>query len=71
MNWLTLTLLSAFTLATADMLSKRYLAHYKPGELVLVRFGVAGVLLLPLLVLQPWPELSVEFWGWIIILMPL
>ncbi len=71
MNWFGLTLLSAFTLATADTLTKRYLAHYKPGELVLVRFGVAGAMLLPLLVMQPWPELSIRFWGWMVILMPL
>ena len=61
MNWLWLTLCSAFFLATADMLTKRYLSHYRTGELVLVRFGVAGALLLPLLLLQPWPELPAPF----------
>jgi len=71
MNWFGLTLLSAFFLATADTLTKRYLAHYRPGELVLVRFGVSGALLLPWLLLQPWPELSTVFWGWIVVLMPL
>jgi hypothetical protein len=43
MHWISLTLFSAFFLATADTLSKRYLSHYRPGELVLVRFGVSGV----------------------------
>jgi drug/metabolite transporter (DMT)-like permease len=71
MNWLALTLLSAFALATADALSKRYLSHYRAGELVLVRFGVAGILLLPLLLMQPWPALTAVFWGWIAVLMPL
>jgi len=71
MHWISLTLLSAFFLATADTLSKRYLSHYRPGELVLVRFGVAGVLLLPLLLWQPWPTLSLAFWGWIAIALPL
>lgn len=71
MSWLGLTLLSAFFLASADALSKRYLSHYKPGELVLVRFGVAGGLLLPLLLWQPWPALAPAFWGWILVLMPL
>jgi drug/metabolite transporter (DMT)-like permease len=71
MHWISLTLLSAFFLATADTLSKRYLSHYRPGELVLVRFGVAGVLLLPLLLWQPWPTLSPAFWGWIAIALPL
>ena len=71
MHWISLTLLSAFFLATADTLSKRYLSHYRPGELVLVRFGVSGVLLLPLLLWQPWPALSPAFWGWIAIALPL
>ncbi|MEZ5541741.1 MAG: DMT family transporter [Pseudomonadota bacterium] len=71
MTWLELTLLSAFFLASADALSKRYLAHYRPGELVLVRFGAGGALLLPVLLLQPWPVLPVEFWFWVAGLMPL
>jgi len=71
MNWLGLTLLSALALATADAMSKRYLAHHQPGHLVLVRFGVGGLLLLPVLLWQPWPTLSPAFWGWIILLMPL
>jgi len=71
MHWISLTLLSAFFLATADTLSKRYLSHYRPGELVLVRFGVSGALLLPLLLWQPWPQLSPAFWGWIAVSLPL
>jgi len=71
MHWISLTLLSAFFLATADALSKRYLSHYRAGELVLVRFGVSGALLLPLLLWQPWPPLSAVFWGWIAISLPL
>jgi drug/metabolite transporter (DMT)-like permease len=70
MHWITLTLLSAFFLATADTLSKRYLSHYRPGELVLVRFGIAGILLLPLLLWQPWPSLSPVFWGWMAVSVP-
>jgi len=71
MNWLGLTLLSAFFLATADALSKRFLAHYRPGELVMVRFGVAGALLLPLLLLQHWPAPPAAFWVRVAVLMPL
>jgi drug/metabolite transporter (DMT)-like permease len=71
MHWITLTLLSAFFLATADTLSKRYLSHYRPGELVLVRFGVSGALLVPLLLWQPWPPLSMAFWGWLAVSLPL
>jgi drug/metabolite transporter (DMT)-like permease len=71
MHWLGLTLLSAFCLATADAATKRYLSHYRPGEIVLVRFGVTGVLLLPLLFLQTWPELPLPFWAWVAALLPL
>lgn len=71
MHWLGLTLLSAFCLATADTLTKRQLSHLRAGELVLVRFGVTGVLLLPLLWLQPWPALPLPFWGWVASLLPL
>ena len=71
MHWTSLTLLSAFFLATADTLSKRYLSHYRPGELVLVRFGVSGALLLPLLLWQPWPQLSPAFWSWVAVSLPL
>jgi len=38
---------------------------------VLVRFGVTGVLLLPLLFLQTWPDLPLAFWGWVAALLPL
>lgn len=70
MPWLYLTLFSAFFLATADAVTKRYLSHYPAGELVLVRFGVTAVLLLPLLMLQPWPALPAPFWGWVAALLP-
>jgi drug/metabolite transporter (DMT)-like permease len=71
MHWLGLTLLSAFCLASADAVTKRYLSHYRPGELVLVRFGVTGLLLLPLLLVQRWPTPPLAFWGWVAALLPL
>lgn len=71
MHWLGLTLLSAFCLATADMLTKRYLSTYRASELVLVRFTISGLLLLPLVLLQPWPSLPAVFWLWVAALIPL
>ena len=71
MSWLGLTLFSAFCLATADALTKRYLSDYRAGQMTLVRFGVTGLLLLPLLLLQPWPVLPPPFWGWVTLLLPL
>jgi drug/metabolite transporter (DMT)-like permease len=70
MPWFGLTLLSAFCLATADAITKRYLADYRPGQMALVRFGVTGVLLSPLLVLQHWPSPPAPFWGWLAALLP-
>jgi drug/metabolite transporter (DMT)-like permease len=70
MDWLGLSLLSAFALATADTLTKRYLSHYRAGDLVLVRFGITGLLLLPLLIVRPWPEIPLPFWYWVAALLP-
>jgi len=71
MSWFGLTLVSAFSLATADAITKRYLAGYRAGQMTLVRFGVTGLLLLPLLLLQPWPSPPAPFWGWIALLLPI
>ena len=71
MQWLPLTLLSAFCIATADALTRRYLQGYSARELVIIRFGMPGLLLLPLLVVQPMPELATEFWYWTAALVPL
>ncbi len=71
MHWLSLTLFSAFFLATADTLTKRYLTDYRPGELVIVRFGISGLLLAPVILMQPWPDLPLQFWFWMAGLLPL
>ena len=71
MQWLPLTLISAFCIATADALTRKYLQGYNARELVIIRFGMPGLLLLPLLLIQPMPELAVEFWYWAAALIPL
>ena len=43
MSWFGLTLLSAFCLATADAITKRYLSGYRAGQMTLVRFGVTRI----------------------------
>jgi len=70
-QWFYLTLMSAFCIATADALTRKYLQGYSARELVVIRFGMPGLLLLPLLVIQPMPELAVEFWYWTAALIPL
>lgn len=71
MEWLPLTLVSAFCIATADALTRKYLQGYRARELVVIRFGMPGLLLLPLLAMQPMPELATEFWYWTAALIPL
>jgi drug/metabolite transporter (DMT)-like permease len=71
MGWLPLALLSAFCIASADALTRKYLQGYRARELVIVRFAMPGILLLPLLAIQPMPELSIEFWYWAAALVPL
>ena len=45
MSWLPIALLCAFSLATADFLTKRWLANWSHQELLLLRFSVSGLLL--------------------------
>ena len=71
MNWFPLALICAFSLASADALSKRHLSDYSGPELVLIRFTVSGLLLAPLLVLNPLPPVPLAFWGWVAALIPL
>lgn len=70
-DWLPLTLLCALSLALADALTKKLLPGYRTAELVVVRFGVTAVLLLPLLVLNPPSSLPAPFWGWVGLALPL
>jgi len=71
LEWFPVTLLCAFSLASADAATKRWLADYRAGELVLVRFVVAGVMLLPLVWWFPLPPVPPAFWGWFGLLLPL
>ena len=71
MDWLSLTLLCAFTLASADAATKKYLADYTALELTVIRFALTGFILAPLLLLQSMPLLPWAFWGWLAVLLPL
>ena len=70
MHWLTLTLVCAFALASADALTKTSLAGRDVRELTLVRLTLPGALLLPWLFAQPLPVLPATFWAWIAVLLP-
>ncbi|MGD2083313.1 MAG: DMT family transporter [Chromatiales bacterium] len=71
MDWLSLSLLSAFSLATADAATKRWMSQYGTREITLVRFVLPGALLAPLLLLEPLPALPAAFWYWMAFLLPL
>ncbi len=71
MEWFALTLISAVTLAAADALSKKYFQGHSGWELLLLRFGVPGLLLLPVAWLNPIPPVPAAFWGGMLLLVPL
>lgn len=71
MEWLPIALLSAFSVATADALTKRYLSGYSAQESIMVRLGLTGVLLAPMILINPLPPTPTVFWVWIAILIPL
>jgi len=70
-GWLLLTLLSAFLLAAADTLTKKFLFDYSGWELVAIRFVTPAILLLPFAAAAPLPPVPAAFWGWIALLLPL
>lgn len=71
MDWLLLSLLSAFSLASADACSKKFLADYSAREMTLIRFAYSALLLTPLLYFNPLPAVPLVFWGWIALALPL
>jgi drug/metabolite transporter (DMT)-like permease len=72
MHWLTLSLLCAFSLASADTATKAWLGDYSARELSLVRLGLTGLVMTPLLSgLGPIADLPLAFWLWILALVPL
>ena len=72
MDWFSLTLLCAFSLASADAATKAWLRDYSARELSLIRLGITGLVMTPLLG-DPGAiaELPPAFWVWISALLPL
>jgi drug/metabolite transporter (DMT)-like permease len=71
MDWFPLALLCAFSLASADAVTKRWLRNADAREIVLLRLGLTGVLLAPLNLIAPLPALPTAFWLWLAVLVPL
>jgi len=71
MDWLTLSLLCALSLAAADALTKKWLAQHTAAELVMVRFGMTAVLLIPWVFMHPPTPVPAPFWWWVGTALPL
>jgi drug/metabolite transporter (DMT)-like permease len=72
MHWFPLSLICAFSLASADAATKAWLQGFSARELTIVRLGIAGLLMTPLLAdVPPLRDLPLAFWGWIAVLIPL
>ena len=71
MDWFPLSLTCALSLACADAFTKKFFPDYDGWELLVVRFAVPAILLLPLTVVYPIPAVPVIFWAWIVVLVPL
>ncbi|WP_455211843.1 EamA family transporter [Kaarinaea lacus] len=71
MDWFTLSLICALSLAAADAFTKKFFPTYDGWELLMVRFVVPAVLLLPVAFLYPIPPVPPLFWVWIAVLVPL
>jgi drug/metabolite transporter (DMT)-like permease len=69
--WFALTVLSAFTFATADAFTKRWFSQSDPWEVVGVRFVWSGLMLAPWVVAQGWESPDPRFWIWLCTLAPL
>ena len=69
--WFPVSILCAFSLASADALTKKLFPDLSGWQLLVIRFVAPGALLFPLTVLNPLPEVPPFFWLLIIILIPL
>jgi drug/metabolite transporter (DMT)-like permease len=71
LDWLTLSLFCAFALATSDAAAKYWLGAAGARELVVIRLGLSGLLLLPYAMSFGLPMPPAPFWGWMALLLPL
>lgn len=70
MDWFALAVVCAIAVASADAFTKKYFQGNSAYEIVIVRFGLTGLLLLPLLIAQPHPDLQPAFWWLLVIMVP-
>jgi len=71
MIWVIYSLISAFSYATSDALSKKALAKENPYLIMWVRVGYCIPFLIPVFIFSKIPELDFVFWLTLLILLPL
>lgn len=71
MDWFFISIICAFSLASSDAFAKKHLVNYSAWALLLIRFSVPGVLLVPVLFVYPLPDAPLVFWAWLALLLPL
>lgn len=71
MDWLALTLTCAFSIAAADITTKWYFPDYSARDLLLIRFTIPALILMPLCWIFPMPDLPIQFYFLIAILVVL
>jgi len=71
MDWFYFALLSAFSLAVADAFTKKFFQQQNVWELLLIRFTIPGILLIPGALQSVLPGLASPFWLWVGALIPL
>lgn len=70
LDWLALAIVCAIAVATADAVTKRYLGDYRAFEIVVVRFSLTGLLMLPLLPVTGLPPYSTDLLLIIALMLP-
>lgn len=70
-DWLFLSIFSAFSLATADALTKLFFSKLPTLRMSGIRVVFALPFLLPILLFLPWPRLDTQFWLSLAVLYPL
>lgn len=70
LDWFSLAILCAIAVASADALTKGHLGGYRAFEIVVVRFSLTGLLMLPLLLYTGLPPFSSELLLILVIMLP-
>jgi drug/metabolite transporter (DMT)-like permease len=71
MNWIWLTLISAFAFASADAAIKHFFSEEDVWDATIVRFVFTGMMMAPWVAAHALPPLDPKFWIWVLSLAPL